>query len=63
MDQPTAVPLIVLDGEILGRNDKYKYIAIVLDNKLQVYSNVSNYYDKCHYRIYCLHRLRNTGIN
>ena len=58
--QPLAVSPITIDGEIV---EKYKYLGIILDNKLKFDSNVLNIHKKCHYRIYCLQRLRNIGIN
>ena len=58
--QPPAVSPITIDGEIV---EKYKYLGIILDNKLKFDSNVLNIHKKCHYRIYCLQRLRNIGIN
>ena len=32
--QPPAVPPITIDGEIFWRIDKYKYLEIILRNKL-----------------------------
>ena len=61
--QPPAVSPITIDGEIVERVEKYKYLGIILDNKLKFDSNVLNIYKKCHHRIYCLQRLRNIGIN
>ena len=61
--QPPAVSPITIDGEIVERVEKYKYLGIILDNKLKFDSNVLNIYKKFHYRIYCLQRLRNIGIN
>ena len=61
--QPPAVSPITIDGEIVERVEKFKYLGIILDNKLKFDSNVLNIYKKCHYRIYCLQRLRNIGIN
>ena len=58
--QPPAVSPITIDGE---RVEKYKYLGIILDNKLKFDSNVLNIYKKCHYIIYCLQRLRNIGIS
>ena len=61
--QPPAVSPITIDGEIVERVENYKYLGIILDNKLKFDSNVLNIYKKCHYRIYCLQRPRNIGIN
>ena len=61
--QPPAVSPITIDGVIVERVEKYKYLGIVLDNELMFDSNVLNIHKKCHYRIYCLQRLRNIGIN
>ena len=60
--QPPAVSPITIDSEIAERAKKYKYLGIILDNKLKFDSNVLNNCKKCHYRIYCLQRLRNIGI-
>ena len=61
--QPLAVSPITIDGEIVERVDKYKYFGIILASKLRFDSNVLNIYEKYHYSIYCLQRLRNIGIN
>ena len=63
MKQPPAVSPITIDGEIVERVEKYKYLGIILDNILKFDRNVLNIYKKCHYIIYCLQRLRNIGIN
>ena len=61
--QPPAVSPITIDGEIVERVEKYKYIGIILDNKLKFHSKVLSIHEKCHHIIYCLQRLRNIGIN
>ena len=61
--QPPTVSPITIDGEIVERVEKYKYLGINIVNKLKFDSNVLSIYKKCHYRIYCLQRLRNIGIN
>ena len=61
--QPLTASPITINGEIVERVEKYKYLGIILHNKLNFDSNVLNIYKKCHYRIYCLQRLRNIGIN
>ena len=61
--QPPAVSPITMDGEIVERVEKYKYLEIIFDNKLKFYCNVLNIYEKCHYIIYCLQMLRSIGIN
>ena len=61
--QPPAVSPITINSEIVERVEKYKYLGIILDNQLKFDSNVLNTYKKCHYRIDCLQRLRNIGIN
>ena len=40
MKQPPAVSPITMDGEIVERVEKYKYLGIILDNKLKYDSNV-----------------------
>ena len=59
--QHPAVPPISVDGEIVEKVVKYKYLDIILDNKLNVNSNVLTIYKKYHYKICCLQRLRNIG--
>ena len=44
--QPPAVSPITIDGEIVERVEKYKYLGIILDNKLKFDSNVLNIYKK-----------------
>ena len=36
----TEVPPITIGGEIVERSEKYKYLGIILDNKLKFESNV-----------------------
>ena len=38
--QPPAVSPITINGEIVERVEKYKYLGIILDNKLKFDSNV-----------------------
>ena len=40
--QPPAVPPITIDGEIVERDEKYKYLGIILDKKLKFDSNSLN---------------------
>ena len=61
--QSPAVSPITTDGEIVERVEKYKYLGIILDNKLKFDNNVLNIHKKCHYIIYCLQKMRNIGIN
>ena len=61
--QPPAVSPITIDGEIVERVKKYKYLGIILDNKLKFDSNMPNIYEKCQYIIHCFQRQRNIGIN
>ena len=42
--QPPAVSPIAIDGEIVKIVEKYKYLGIILDNKLKFDSNVLNIY-------------------
>ena len=42
--QPPAVSPITMDGEIVERVEKYKYLGIILDNKLMFDSYVLNIY-------------------
>ena len=42
--QPPAVSPITIDGEIVERVEKCKYLGIILDNKLKFDSNVLNIY-------------------
>ena len=43
--QPLAVPPITIDGEIVERIEKYKYLGIILDNKLKFVSNLRSNYE------------------
>ena len=60
--KPPAVSPITIDGEIVERVEKYKYLGIIIDNILKFDSNVLSIHKKCNYRINCLQRLRNIGI-
>ena len=60
--QPLALPPFTMDGEIVERVQKYKYLGIILVNKFKFDGNVLNMFKKCQYKIYCLQRLRNIGI-
>ena len=44
--QPPAVSPITIDGEIVERVEKYKYLGIILDNTLKFDSNVLNVHKK-----------------
>ena len=44
--QPPAVLPITMDGEIVERVEKYKYLGIILDNKLKFDSNVLDIHKK-----------------
>ena len=46
--QPLAVSPITIDREIVERVEKYKYLGIILDNKLKFDSNLLSIYKKCH---------------
>ena len=46
MNQPPAVSPFTIDGEIVERVEKYKYLGIILYNKLQFDSNVLSIYRK-----------------
>ena len=61
--QPPAVLAITMDGEIVERVEKYKYLGNILDNELKSDGTVLRVHRKCHYGIYCLIRLINTDIN
>ena len=51
--QPLSVSSITIDGEIAERVEKYKYLEIILENKLKFDSNLLNINKKCQYKIYC----------
>ena len=42
--QPPAVSPITIDGEIVEKVEKYKYLGIILDMELKFDSNVLNIY-------------------
>ena len=42
--QPPEDSPITIDGEIVERVEKYKYLGIILDNKLKFDSNLLNIY-------------------
>ena len=43
--QPPAVSPITIDGEIVEKVEKYKYLGIILGNKLKFDSNVLSIYE------------------
>ena len=52
------VPYLEIDDKIVERVEEYKYLGTVIDIK-----NVDAIHRKCQPRLYCLHKLRNIGID
>ena len=60
---PPPVPYLEIDDKIVERVDEYKYLGTVIDNSLAFNKNVVAIHIKCQPRLYCLHKLRNIGID
>ena len=56
------VPDLIIDDVVVERVDEYRYLGTVLDNNLTFDSNVDSIHKKCQSCIYCLQKLRNTGV-
>ena len=57
------VPYLEVDGKIVDRVEEYKYLGTVIDSSLAFNKNVDAIHRKCQPRLYCLHKLRNIGID
>ena len=60
---PPPVPYLEIDDKIVERVDEYKYLGTVIDNSLAFNKNVDAIHRKCQPRLFCLHKLRNIGID
>ena len=60
---PPPVPYLEIYDKIVERVDKYKYLGTFIDNSLAFNKNVDAIHRKCQPRLYCLHRLKNIGID
>ncbi|XP_024147182.1 uncharacterized protein LOC112158182 [Oryzias melastigma] len=61
---PTATPLQPIDirGEVVEVVDSYKYLGVVLDNKLNWSANMNSVYKKGQSRMYFLRRLASFNV-
>ena len=60
---PTCVPDFVIDGEKVERVSEFKYLGVVVDEKLNFKKNTDFIHKKCQSRIFCLQKLRNIGLS
>ena len=60
---PPPVPYLEIDDKIVERVEEYKYLGTFIDTSLAFNKNVDAIYRKCQPRLYCLHNLRNIGID
>ena len=59
---PLLIPCLDFDDQIVERVDEYKHLVTVKDSSL-FYNNIDAILRKCQPRLYCLHKLRNIGID
>ena len=60
---PSPVPYLEIDDKIVDRVEEFKYLGTVIDRSLAFNKNVGANHKKCQPRLYCLHKLRNIGID
>ena len=60
---PQPVPNLLIDDEPVERVSEYKYLGMVVDDKLVFDNNVTKIHKSCQSRIFCLQKLRNVGVN
>ena len=56
------VPELIIDDVAVERVAEYRYLGTVLDNNLTFDRNDDTIHKKCQSRIYCLQKLRNSGV-
>ena len=60
---PSFTPQLVIKSESVERVNEYKYLAMVIDDKLTGSQNSQLVYKKCMQRVYHLRILRNINID
>ena len=60
---PLPVTDLEIDGVKVERVNEFKYLGVIVDDKLNFKSNTSYVQKKCQSRIFCLQKLRNIGIS
>ena len=60
---PETVPDLMINGECVERVKEYKYLGLIVDDKLVFDSNVAKIHKSCQSRIFCLQKLRNVGVD
>ena len=60
---PVSIPDLYINGEKVERVSAYKYLGVIVDERLDFKQNTECIYKKCQSRIYCLQKLRNIGIS
>ena len=60
---PTVIPDLFIDGVKVERVTEYKYLEIVLDNKLNFNKNADFIHKRCQPRIFCLQKLRSFNVS
>ena len=60
---PEPVPALMIDGETVERVNEYKYLGMVVDDRLVFDNNVNKIHKNCQSRIFCLQKLRNIGVD
>ena len=57
------IPELVIDGESVERVNEFKYLGVIVDERLDFKRNTDFIHRKCQPRIFCLQKLRNFGIS
>ena len=60
---PVTVPDVMIDDKCVERVNEYKYLGMIVDDKLVFDINVSKIHKNCQSRIFCLQKLRNIGVD
>ena len=60
---PAVTPDLFPDGVKVERVTEYKYLGIVLDNKLNLNKNIDFIHKRCQPRIFCLQKLRSLNVD